>query len=27
VEFFGELILKADHDSHAADDAGAISHS
>jgi len=27
VEFFGELILKADHDSHAADDAGALSHS
>jgi DNA-binding GntR family transcriptional regulator len=27
VEFFGELILKEEHDSHAADDAGAISHS
>ena len=27
VEFFGELILKADHDSHAADNAGAISRS
>lgn len=27
VEFFGELILKADHDNHAADDAGTVNRS